>query len=99
MVENFIFGLWILVDLQTRELFKSYFNMEPGDMAVYMSIIYVPWSIKILYGLLSDNLKLCGYFRKPYLIIAAIIQLSSTTTLFFCDFQEPLPIVLLLFAT
>ena len=73
MVENFIFGFWVLIDLETKELFKSYMNLDPGDMAVYMSIINSPWSIKILYGLLSDNLKLCGLYRKPYLIISAFV--------------------------
>ena len=38
-------------------------------MTMYMSIIHIPWSIKIIYGLLSDNVPLFGTRRKSYLIL------------------------------
>lgn len=42
-------------------------------MAVYNSIINLPWCFKIVMGIITDNVKLCGLKRKPYLIIFAII--------------------------
>ena len=86
MLENFSFGLWVMIDLQTKELFKSYMDVEPGDMAVYMSLINLPWSIKILYGLITDNLQLCGLYRKPYLIIFGFLGFVSMFALYICDF-------------
>ena len=97
MLENFSFGLWILIDLETKELFKSYMGIDPGDMAVYVSLINLPWSIKILYGLLSDNLKICGLYRKPYLIISGFVQFIAMLILFIVDFEEPVPVVCFLF--
>jgi len=42
-------------------------------MTVYMSIIHIPWSIKIVYGLLSDNVPIAGTNRKSYIILMGII--------------------------
>jgi hypothetical protein len=28
----------------------------------------LPWSLKIIYGLISDNVPICGLKRRPYLI-------------------------------
>jgi hypothetical protein len=47
--------------------------MDPGDMQIYISIIHLPWSFKILYGLISDNLPICGTRRKSYLVLMGII--------------------------
>lgn len=97
IIENFNFGLWILVTLCAQDLFKAYLNQEPGDMALYNSVITLPWSLKILYGLISDNVKLCGLKRKPYLIIFAFVQFLSMLLIFLLEPDDPLVVVLLLF--
>ena len=37
----------------------------------------LPWSIKIIYGFLSDNVPIFGSRRKSYLYIGALIQILS----------------------
>ena len=37
----------------------------------------MPWSMKILYGLISDNIPLFGSRRKSYLIIFSVLQFLS----------------------
>ena len=37
----------------------------------------LPWSIKIVYGFLSDNVPIFGQKRKSYLYIGALIQILS----------------------
>lgn len=48
----------------------------------YQSIIMIPWYIKLLYGLLSDNIAF-GKFgrRKPYIIIAGFLGIIGWFTL------------------
>lgn len=41
----------------------------------------MPWSFKILYGLISDNCPLYGSRRKNYLVLMSFIQLSATLLL------------------
>jgi hypothetical protein len=42
-------------------------------MAVYMSIIHMPWCIKIIYGIVSDNLPIAGTRRKSYIVLMGLV--------------------------
>ena len=41
----------------------------------------LPWSIKLFYGLMSDNFPIGGYKRKNYLVINGIIGFTSLSLL------------------
>lgn len=73
-------GLWSVAVLSCQDLFKSYLKMDPGDMTKHMSIIHLPWSIKLLYGLISDNVPICGTRRKAYIIIMGVLQFVALMT-------------------
>jgi hypothetical protein len=73
ILENFNFGLWILISLSTQDYFKSYLNLDPGEMAIYTSLIALPWSLKVFYGIITDNVKIFGLKRKPYLIFFGLL--------------------------
>lgn len=81
-VLNFNFGLWVLVSLASQDLFKAYLNQDPADMAVYNSIISLPWCFKIFMGLITDNVKLCGLKRKPYIIFFGLVQTAFMFSLY-----------------
>lgn len=61
-----------------------------------MSLIHLPWSFKILYGLVSDNVPICGTKRKSYLIIMGLVQFIVLFLIFSCEFEDPLAIALCL---
>lgn len=73
VLQNFNHGLWIVATLAIKDYYKVYLNLDPGEMAGYMSIVHIPWSLKILYGLISDNVPICGTRRKSYLVIMGIL--------------------------
>jgi len=73
MLQSFNHGLWIIATLAVKDYYKDYLGLDPGEMQIYMSIIHIPWSFKILYGLISDNVPLCGTRRKSWLIIMGIL--------------------------
>ena len=41
----------------------------------------LPWSIKIIYGFLSDNVPIFGSRRRSYLYIGAFIQIISMSVM------------------
>lgn len=59
------------------KLFKDKYGLEPGYTQYLAGIIMLPWSIKIVYGFLSDNVPLFGSKRRSYLYIGALIQILS----------------------
>ena len=61
-----------------------------------MSLISLPWSLKILYGLISDNVPICGTRRKSWLIIMGVVEFISLIILFFTLPEDPLIVTLLL---
>ena len=65
-------------------------------MAIYISIIELPWSFKIVYGLITDNVFIMGTQRKSYLIIMGFIQFVSLFSIYICEFKDPLVVTIIL---
>jgi MFS-type transporter involved in bile tolerance (Atg22 family) len=63
--------------------------MDPGDMTVFMSMIHLPWSIKILYGLISDNVPIAGTRRKSYIVLMGVLQFLSLISIYFLHSSTP----------
>ena len=67
-------GTKVLVYLASSDLFKAYYHLDPGRVQTLQAFTFLPWSIKIFYGLISDNIPLFGSRRKSYLLIMALLQ-------------------------
>jgi hypothetical protein len=48
-----------------------------------MSIIHIPWSIKIIYGIISDNIPIAGTRRKSYIVMMGIVQFLALISIYF----------------
>ena len=68
-------------------------------MTSYMSLISVTWSVKILYGLISDNLPIAGTKRKSYVIIMGLLQFISLLSVYVFEISHALSVALLLSVT
>jgi hypothetical protein len=44
-------------------------NVSPAQLNITGTMLALPWSFKVLYGLLSDCVPIRGKRRKPYFII------------------------------
>lgn len=44
---------------------------------MHMSMIHLPWSVKIIYGLISDNVPLMGTNRKSYIVLMGLLQFCA----------------------
>jgi len=56
-------------------------NAEPQMQSTFYILQTLPWSLKILFGFISDACPILGSHRKPYLTIGAIIY-SSTSIIY-----------------
>jgi MFS family permease len=57
-----------------RALLKSWHD-SPEEITAFAALLGLPWSIKPLYGLLTDFLPLAGYRRKAYLALSSLAAL------------------------
>ena len=62
--------------------------MGPGEMQILFSYIGIPWTIKIVYGIVSDNFPIFGSHRRSYIFIGACLQTFSSLTLALVTYPE-----------
>jgi hypothetical protein len=48
---------------------QNYLNMEGTQIVSAKVLLNLPWSFKVLYGLLTDCLPIFGYRRRPFMMI------------------------------
>ncbi|KAL6196342.1 hypothetical protein ACLB2K_031957 [Fragaria x ananassa] len=63
--------VWTAVSYQLKDTLK----LSPSSSQFVFSIAFFPWSIKPLYGILSDCIPIKGRKRVPYLVIATVLSL------------------------
>lgn len=98
-VQNLNQGLWHMVLLAAQDYFKQYLKLDPGVMTGYMSLVSITWSIKILYGLISDNFPVAGTKRKSYVIIMGFAQFVSLLSVYAFEISNGLAVAMLLSIT
>ena len=45
-------------------------KMAQCEQSRFYAVVFLPWSLKPLYGWVSDKFPLCGRHRKPYIVVA-----------------------------
>ena len=64
-------------------MYKDDYNLTPSVMSMSYGFTALPWSLKPIWGFISDSYPLFGYRRKSYLISMALIRFLSWLALAF----------------
>ena len=62
-----------------------------------VALIKLPWSLRILFGLISDNVPLCGTRRKSWVMLMGALQFAMLLTVGLTCPTDPLVVTVLLF--
>jgi len=73
----FVQGALGLAHLAISFFLKDELGLSPAQTASLVGIAMLPWTVKPLYGLISDALPLWGYRRRPYLILSSVLGASA----------------------
>jgi folate/biopterin transporter len=68
----FVEGALGLARLAQTFLLKDELRLGPAELSALTGIFTLPWTIKPLYGFLSDGFPLFGYRRRSYLVLAGL---------------------------
>ncbi|PHJ23380.1 integral membrane protein [Cystoisospora suis] len=71
-------GVEVLCNLAILYLYKDDFRLDPAIMSVVMGALKVPWTVKPVWAMMSDNLPLFGYRRKSYIFVGAFLCICAT---------------------
>ncbi|KAL6850143.1 hypothetical protein ACP4OV_020770 [Aristida adscensionis] len=70
-IQGFRSFVWTAVSYQMKDIMK----LSPSASQFLVSLAYFPWSIKPIYGILSDCIPIKQRKRIPYLIISSCLSL------------------------
>jgi len=54
-------------------IFKDDYKFPLEESSFISSLSTFPWTIKLLWGIISDTYPICGYKRKSYLVLTSLI--------------------------
>jgi len=73
MTIYFVEGALGLARLAQTFLLKDELHLGPAEMSALTGVFSLPWTIKPLYGFISDGFPIFGYRRQSYLILCGIL--------------------------
>ncbi|NMG18580.1 folate/biopterin family MFS transporter [Brasilonema bromeliae] len=77
----FVQGILGLARLAVSFFLKDELLLTPAQVAALFGVVFLPWTLKPLFGFLSDGLPIFGYRRRPYLVISGILGAISWISL------------------
>jgi folate/biopterin transporter len=86
----FVQGALGLARLAKTYLLKDELQLGPAELSALTGLFALPWTIKPVYGFLSDGFPLWGYRRKTYLMAAGILGSASYAVLGWSNFWDSL---------
>lgn len=63
-----------MLTLAFLDIFKVDFALEPADTQFLMSVMTLPWTPKLFYGILADTFPICKSRKRSYIIIMGLMQ-------------------------
>ncbi|KAG7387234.1 hypothetical protein PHYBOEH_008336 [Phytophthora boehmeriae] len=66
-----------------------YLNMEGQATTSARALLGIPWSLKVFIGITSDCFPLCGFRRRPYMIIGWILCATCLAVMATLPLEKP----------
>ena len=79
----FVEGALGLARLAQTYLLKDELHLGPAELSALSGVFVLPWTIKPIYGFLSDGFPIAGYRRRSYLVLAGAVGFLSYSFLAF----------------
>lgn len=73
----FVQGILGLARLAVSFFLKDDLALTPAEVAALTGIATLPWTIKPVFGFISDGLPIFGYRRRPYLVLSGLLGAAS----------------------
>jgi folate/biopterin transporter len=73
LIVYFVQGILGLARLAVSFFLKDDIALSPAEVSALMGIAALPWTIKPVFGFMSDGLPIFRYRRRPYLILSGVL--------------------------
>lgn len=92
-MQYFNTGLRMLIILADNNLWDQVYGLPPATATMYTSWINLPWSPKLLYGIITDSLPICGSTKRSYVVLMGVIQFLCLMVVAFQPGLDPAAIM------
>jgi len=96
MLQYFNQGMMAIVALAYLNMFTSQYKLEPAEMQYLSSMIMLPWSPKLVYGIFIDTFPIFGSRKRNYLIVMSLIMTISSLLVASIKFDSASTVAILL---
>lgn len=62
-------GMYSMVSMAMNYMFLNVYGISPSQATFYITLTNLPWSPKIIYGIVTDCLPICGSGKRSYVFI------------------------------
>lgn len=69
--------------------FNNYLQMEGYQTSAVSTLLWLPWSFKLFYGIVTDCFPILGYRRKPYMLLGWGLVVIALLVMAFLDLPKP----------
>lgn len=66
-------------------VYEDNFKLTPAQSSYFATMLQLPWTLKPIWGVLSDNVPLFGYRRKSYLIVMTFVSFMCFLAFGLCE--------------
>ncbi len=73
----FVQGAMTISQLAVSFFLKDDLGLSPAEVASMVGITMLPWTVKPVYGLISDGFPVFGYRRRPYLLLSSVLGIFA----------------------
>ena len=73
-MQYFNTGFRQIIMLSDNNFWDQVYHLPPGTAAMYTSWINLPWAPKLLYGIITDSVPICGSTKRSYVVLMGILQ-------------------------
>ena len=90
-------GFRALISISIEYIFKENYHLDPSEAQEWEVIISLPFTLKLLYGLIADSVQICGSRKRAFFVIFGLIEIGAVLLMFLVRFKKPDPIAYLMF--
>ncbi|NER33203.1 MAG: folate/biopterin family MFS transporter [Oscillatoria sp. SIO1A7] len=73
----FVQGILGLARLAVSFFLKDELALSPAEVSALTGIALLPWTVKPLFGLISDSFPILRYRRRPYIVFSGLLGAAS----------------------
>lgn len=67
-------GMRAMITMAVQYMFKEIYQIPLMQSSAYISYINLPWTPKLLYGIITDVFPICGSGKRSYVILMGMLQ-------------------------